>query len=195
MMVLAGCLFTISNQNSCRIPQLDSSRKFPTKPTSIFPTWDPSGIFQLKQLLHRPARVHSKISQQSPMGRPQLIHIHRTRKIPPCAPSSTILPFHTNRRSFHTTNLLPILLSHPGSLHLPYPDSVSHMGYTRPPSHLHISHCTRIPVCIPLPGTVPDASSGYSCESSRIQVLRSDSYPANSHSLVFVSVKPASSIG
>ena len=109
-------------------------------------------------------------------------------------PSSTLLLFHTKRKSFHTPNLPPILLSHPLPLHLPHPDSGSHMVHTRLPLRPHWSHCTHIPGWIPLPGPVPDSSPGYSRESSHAQELRSGSYPENSHSLFFVSVKPASSI-
>ena len=174
-MVLVGCLFTLSKQNSFRIPHLGSNQKFLTKPPSRFISWDPDGIFQPKQLLHRPDGVHSKISRKSSMGRAEPITIHRPIKIPSYSPNSTLLPFHTKRTSFHTPNLPPILLSHPSSFHSPHPDSVSHMGYTRPSSRPHGSHCTRIPGWIPNPGPVPDASPGYSRESSRAQGLRRDS--------------------
>ena len=157
--------------------QLESSRHFLTKPPSIFPTWDTSSIFQPKKLPHCPARVHSKISQQSPMGCPELISIHRPSTIPSCAPSSTLLPFHTKRPSFHTPNLTPILISHPFSLHSPHPGPVSHMGYTRPYLWPHRSHCTRILGLIPLPGPIKDASLGYIRVYSCAQGLRSDSYP------------------
>ena len=156
----AGIQLKLSDQTSVQIPNLGSIRNFPTK-----------------CLRHHQARVNSKISQQSPMSRPELIPIHSPSKIPSHAPSYTLLPFHTKRTSFHTPNLPPILLSHPGSLQSPHTDSVPHMGYTRPPLRPHGSHCTRIPGWIPLPGPVPDASPGYSRESSHVQGLISDYYP------------------
>ena len=100
-------------------------------------------------------------------------------------PAPQIFPFHTKITSFHTPNLPPILLSHPSSFHSPHPDSVSHMGYTRPPLRPHGSHCTRIPGWIPPPGPVLDASPGNSRESSHAQGLRSDSYPPNTHIILY----------
>ena len=129
------------------------------------------GNFQPYQLLHHPAKVHSKISKKSPVGRPEIKPIHRMSKIPSCVPSSTILPFHTKRTSFQTPNLPLILLSNPYYLHSPHPDSVSYMGYTRPPPRPHGSHYTRIPGWIPLPGPVLNVSPGYSHEFSCAQGL------------------------
>ena len=127
-----------------------------------------------------------QISKQSLLSRPELRLIHSPSKIPSHAPKSTILPFQTKRTSFHTPNLSPILIYHPSSFHSPHTDSVSHMGYTRPPSWPSGSHCTRIPGWIPLPGPVPDASPGYSRESRCAQGLRRDSYSPNTHILLYL---------
>ena len=163
----------------------------PTKSPSTFPSQDPAETFQPKCLRHHQAQVHSKYSQKSPMDRPELIPIHSLSKTPSHAPSSTLLPFCTKITSFHTPNLPLILLSHPGCLYSPHPDSVSHVGYTRPPSRPHGSHCTCIPYWIPLQVPFPYASPGYSLGSSFTQGLRSDSYPQHPHSLVLLSVQPA----
>ena len=48
-MVLTGCIFTLSKQISCRMPQLGSNQHFLTKPPSRFFTWDLAGIFQPKK--------------------------------------------------------------------------------------------------------------------------------------------------
>ena len=146
------------------MPQLGSDRKFLTKSPPKFPTWDPAETFWPKCLRHHQARFHSKISQQTPISPPELIPIHSPSKISSHAPRSTLLPFHTKRTSFHTPNLTPILLSQPGSFHSPHPESVSPMGYTRPPSRPHESHYTR--------RLDPTSGSSPGCQSrihSRIQ--------------------------
>ena len=144
-------------------------------------TWDPAETFRPKCLRHRQAWVYYKFSQQPPMSRPELIPIHSPNKIPSHTPRSTILNFHTKRTYFHTPNLPPILIYHLCPFHSPHPDSVSHIGYTRPPSRPHGSHCTCTTGWIPSMNQVPYASTGYSHGSSRAQGLRSDSYPPNTH--------------
>ena len=148
------------------MPQLGSNQQFTTKLLSRFTTWNPAGIFQPKKLLHFPAGFHYKCFQQSPMGHPKLIPLHSPSKIPLQPPRHMLSLFHTNRTSFHTPNLPSILLSHPGSWHLPHPDSVSHMGYNRTPLRPHGSHCSCIPGWIPLPSPVPYTSTRNSRESS-----------------------------
>ena len=150
-----------------------------TKSPSTFPSQDPAETFQPKCLRHHQAQVHSKISKQSTLSCPELRPIHNPSTIPSHALSSMLLPFHTKRTSIHTPKLPPILISHSSSFRSPHPDSVSHMGYTRPSLRPHGSHCTCIPGWIPNPGPVLDASPGYSCEFSHAQGLRRDSYPPN----------------
>ena len=162
-----GRPFKISKKKSARMPQLGSKWKFLTKYLSKFSNQDPVETFWPKFLWHCQAWVYSKFSQESPMSRPDFITIHRPSNIPSHTPRYTLLPFHTKRTSFYTPILPPILLSHPSSFHSPHPDSVPHMGYTRPPSWLHGSHCTRISGWIPPPGPLLDASPGYIRESSR----------------------------
>ena len=85
---------------------------------------------------------------------------------------------------FHTPILTPILITHHLSFHLPHPYSISHIGYTMTPWAATQVKLQLYSSLDPTPGSSPVFSHVY----SRVQGLRRNSKPSNSHSLLCLSL-------
>ena len=116
-------------------------------------------------------RSISKISQLTSMARPKHIPSYHPSKFSSCAPSQT--PFSNSIPSIPLPHTHPTTHSktHHHSFHSPHPNSISHMGYTRP-----LWAATRVTLhshsrMNPTPGSSPGSSPGCSRVSSRAQGL------------------------
>ena len=81
----------LSNQNYVWISHEGSCQKILTNHPSGFPIQGRTQKFQLNILPHHPARVHSEISQKTPMFQPELTPIYCPSRIPSQYPS--YIPF------------------------------------------------------------------------------------------------------